>query len=64
MVDFGEASPFDPAGTIMGGSDRPVTVVAKKARCYKYSLGACTPGTAYGMCGDSDLELIVTCSVM
>ena len=63
MVDFGEASPFDPSGTIMGGSDRPVSVIAKKAGCYKYSVGACTPGTIYGMCGNSDLELIVTSSV-
>jgi hypothetical protein len=60
MVDFADSSPFDPSGTIMGGSDRPITVVAKKAGCYKYSLGACTPGTVYGMCGNSDLELIVT----
>ncbi|SRR5208337_146033 len=62
MVDFGESSPFDPPGTIMGGSDRPITVVAKKAGCYKYTLGACTPGSIYGMCGNSDLELIVTSS--
>lgn len=60
MVDFGDSSPFDPPGTIMGGSDRPVTVVAKKAGCFKYTLGACTPGTIYGMCGNSDLDLIIT----
>ena len=60
MVDFGESSPFEPSGTIMGGSDRPVTVVAKTAGCYKYTVGACTPGTIYGMCGNSDLDLIVT----
>ncbi len=60
MVDFGDSSPFDPSGTIMGGSDRPITVVARKAGCYKYTAGACTPGTIYGMCGNSDLELIVT----
>jgi hypothetical protein len=63
MVDFADSSPFDPSGTIMGGSDRPITVIAKKAGCYRYSLGACTPGTIYGMCGNSDLELIVTSSV-
>ncbi|MGB7496440.1 MAG: hypothetical protein WBR26_08905 [Candidatus Acidiferrum sp.] len=34
MVDFGDSSPFDPSGPIMGGSDRPITVVAKKAGCY------------------------------
>ncbi|MGB9431057.1 MAG: hypothetical protein WBQ89_02340 [Candidatus Acidiferrum sp.] len=63
MVDFGDSSPFDPSGTIMGGSDRPITVVAKKAGCFKYTVGACTPGTIYGMCGNSDLELIVTSTV-
>ena len=63
MVDFGDSSPFDPSGTIMGGSDRPITVVAKKAGCYKYTVGACTPGTIYGMCGNSDLELIVSSTV-
>jgi plastocyanin len=60
MVDFGASSPFDPPGTIMGGSDRPVTVLTKKAGCYKYSVGACNPGSIYGMCGNSDFDLIVT----
>jgi hypothetical protein len=62
VVDFGATSPFEPSGTIMGGSDRPITAVAKKAGCYRYTAGACTPGTAYGMCGNSDLELIVASS--
>jgi hypothetical protein len=60
MVDFASSSPFDPADTISGGSDRPVTVSAKRAGCFKYTVGACTPGTIYGMCGNSDFELIVT----
>jgi plastocyanin len=60
MVDFAASSPFDPSGTISGGSDRPITVTARKAGCFKYSLGACTPGTIYGMCGNSNFELIVT----
>ena len=59
VIDFGPNSPFDPKGTIMGGADRPVTVVAKKAGCYKYSVGACTAGGTYGMCGNSDTELVV-----
>jgi hypothetical protein len=59
MVDFSSSSPFDPSGTISGGSDRPISVVAKKTGCFKYTLGACTPGTPYGMCGNSDFELIV-----
>ena len=60
MVDFGGSSPFEPSGTIMGGSDRPVTVLAKTAGCYKYSVGASNPGSIYGMCGNSDSDLIVT----
>ncbi len=59
MVDFGEKSPFEPGGTINGGSDRPVTVMTKSAGCYQYSVGACNPGSIYGMCGNSDLDLIV-----
>ena len=27
----------------------------------KYSVGACTAGTVYGMCGNLELELVVTC---
>ncbi len=60
MVDFGEKSPFEPGGTISAGSDRPVTVMTKVAGCYKYSVGACTPGTIYGMCGNSDYAMVVT----
>jgi hypothetical protein len=60
MIDFGTSSPFDPGGTIMGGSDRPITVMAKTPGCYKYSVGACNPGSIYGMCGNSDFDLIVT----
>jgi plastocyanin len=60
MVDFGGSSPFDPSGTIMGGSDRPVTVLTKTPGCYKYTVGACNPGSSYGMCGNSDFDLIVT----
>jgi hypothetical protein len=60
MVDFGASSPFDPSGTIMGGSDRPVTVQTKTPGCYKYTVGACNPGSIYGMCGNSDFDLIVT----
>ena len=37
MVDFGETSPFEPSGTIIGGSDRSGSVVAKKAGCFKYT---------------------------
>jgi plastocyanin len=60
MVNFGATSPFDHSGLIMGGSDRPVTVVTKTPGCYKYTVGACNPGSIYGMCGNSDFDLIVT----
>ena len=60
VVDLGPASPFVPAGTIIGGSDRSVSVVAKKPGCYKYSAGACMSGAIYGMCGQTNAKLIVT----
>jgi plastocyanin len=60
VVDFGPGSPFDPAGAIIGGSDRSITVVAKRPGCYKYSAGACMSGAIYGMCGEASVKLIVT----
>jgi plastocyanin len=59
VVDFGPSSPFDQ-GTIIGGSDRQVSVVANKPGCYKFSAGACVSGAIYGMCGDTSAEVIVT----
>jgi hypothetical protein len=59
VVDMGETSPFDPPGDIIGGSDKAVTVTAKAAGCYKYSVGACLSGAIYGMCGNSTAELVV-----
>jgi hypothetical protein len=53
--------PFaDPvyADTI-GGSDRPVSVVAKTGGCYKYSAGACMSGAIYGMCKETNAKLVV-----
>jgi len=60
VIDFGPMSPFDPAGAIIGGTDRAVTVVARKLGCYKYSAGACMSGAIYGMCGETNVELIIT----
>jgi len=61
VVDIGgPTSPFDPAGAIIGGSDREVSVTAKKPGCYKYSAGACVSGAVYGMCGTATAEVIVT----
>ncbi|HEY1469041.1 MAG TPA: hypothetical protein VGF61_08345 [Candidatus Acidoferrum sp.] len=60
VIDFGSSDPFDHEGAIMGGADRPITVVAKHPGCYTYSVGACTAGTIYGMCGNADTQLIVS----
>ncbi len=60
IVDFGPSSPFNTPGAIIGGSDRPISVVAKRTGCYKFSLGACIAGTVYGMCGSTSTEIIVT----
>ena len=59
VVDFGPDTPF-AQDTIIGGSDRPVSAVAKKKGCYKYSAGACVSGSIYGMCASVEAELIVT----
>jgi hypothetical protein len=45
---------------MMGGADRRITVVAKHPGCYTYSVGACTAGTIYGMCGQADTQLIIS----
>lgn len=60
VVDFGPTSPFNPAGAIIGGSDRTVSVTAKTPGCYKYSAGACRSGAIYGMCGQANVQLIIT----
>jgi len=60
VIDFGTENPFDHDGSIIGGSDRPITVTAKHPGCYTYSVGACTPGTVYGMCGNADTQFIIS----
>ena len=60
IVDFGPNSPFDPPGAVIGGSDRTVSTVAKKPGCYRYSAGACRSGAIYGMCGQANVQLIIT----
>ena len=60
ILDFGPSSPFDSTAAIIGGSDRPISVVAKRPGCYKFSLGACIAGTIYGMCGSTNSEIVVT----
>lgn len=60
VLDFGASSPFDSGAAITGGADRPVSLVAKKRGCYTYSVGACTAGTIYGMCGDDSAQFVVS----
>ena len=60
VIDFGKDNPFDHEGSIIGGADRAITVTAKHPGCYTYSIGACTPGTVYGMCGNADTQLIIS----
>jgi hypothetical protein len=60
IIDFGPSSPFDTGSTIIGGSDRSISAVAKRSGCYKFSLGACIAGTIYGMCGSTESEIVVT----
>jgi hypothetical protein len=59
IVDMGTVSPFNPAGAIIGGSDRVVSVVATKPGCYKYSAGACMSGAIYGMCQQTSAIMII-----
>jgi hypothetical protein len=60
VVDMGTTSPFEPGGAIIGGTDRAISVVARKPGCYKYSAGACMSGAIYGMCGQTNAEMVVT----
>jgi plastocyanin len=60
VIDFGKDNPFDHEGSIIGGADRPITVTAKHPGCYTYSIGACTPGTVSGMCGNATAQLIIS----
>lgn len=60
LIDAGFSSPFEPGEAIIGGSDRPVSVVATKTGCYKYSAGACASGATRGMCKTVEGEIIVT----
>ena len=59
VIDFGPQSPFEPTDAIIGGGKNDVTVEAKRAGCFKYSVGACYSGATYGMCGNSQAEAIV-----
>ena len=60
VVDFGTTSPFAERTTVIGGSDREVSISASKLGCYKYSAGACVSGGLSGMCESAEAELVVT----
>jgi hypothetical protein len=60
VVDFGPSSPFDKEDSIVGGSSKPDSAVAKNPGCYKYSAGACVSGALSGMCGTQTAEMIIT----
>lgn len=60
VLDFGSSSPFDSGTAITGGADRPVSVVAKRPGCYTYTVGACTAGSIYGMCGEDAAQFVVS----
>lgn len=59
LIDFGAASPFDPPGTVMGGSAKSVSVVAKTPGCVKYNLSATAQNATYGKSKAAQSELIV-----
>jgi len=59
LIDFGPDSPFDYTGSLIGGASKPVSVIAEKEGCYKYSVGGCYPGAIYGMCGSGAAEAVV-----
>src|SRR5208337_2151205 len=60
LIDFGGNSPFDPPGTITGGSEKSVPVVAKTPGCYRYSFTASNSGAIYGMGKAAQSQMIVT----
>jgi len=60
VIDFISADPFDHEGLILGGGNSPVTVIAKRPGSYIYTIGACTPGTVKGMCGNAESQLIIS----
>lgn len=59
LIDFGASSPFDPSGTITGGTEKSVPVVAKTPGCFKYSFTASNSKATYGMSKAAQAQLIV-----
>jgi hypothetical protein len=59
LIDFGPSSPFDPPDAIIGGTKKPVTVVAARQGCFRYGFQATNSSAIYGMSKASEAELIV-----
>ena len=59
LIDPGASSPFDPAGTIMGGSEKPVSVVAKTPGCVTYNVSATAQNATYGKSKAAQAQMIV-----
>ena len=60
LIDLGDSSPFDPPGTITGGTEKSVSVVAKTTGCFKYNFSASDSRATYGMSKAAQGQLIVT----
>jgi hypothetical protein len=59
LVDPGKSSPFSPPGVIMGGSEKPVSVVAQTPKCLNYHVSATAQGGIYGKSKSAPVTLIV-----
>jgi len=59
ILDFGQSTPFGSQTTITGGSKRPVSVVAKKEGCFKYTVSACREGAVSQMCESDSAQILV-----
>jgi len=59
LIDFGASSLFDPPGTVMGGSAKSVSIVAKTPGCVKYNFSATAENGSYGKSKATQSELIV-----
>ena len=59
ILEFGENTPFESKTTITGGSKRPVSVVAKRPGCFRFSVSACREAAVSGMCESASAELVV-----
>lgn len=59
ILEFGENTPFESKTTITGGSKSPVSVVAKRPGCFRFSVSACREAAVSGMCESGSAELVV-----